>query len=101
MFSSESYSEDVSDPRSLRPLFLSLFGNEREIRKLRDMREEITVDIDNLVAEFGPKMFENFEDSRLMPQATSPRQGTAESSVLSHPVAWLDERIFGEWTTPD
>jgi len=33
----------------------------------------------------------------MMPQATSPRSSNPgpDSSVLSHPVAWLDNRIFG------
>jgi glycerol-3-phosphate O-acyltransferase/dihydroxyacetone phosphate acyltransferase len=94
--------QDRTDVRSLRPLLLSLLGDKHSLQRLQNQRVEITEEINSLVAEFGPKMWENFADSRMMPQATSPRGSapTADSSVLSHPVAWLDNRIFG-WSRRD
>ena len=73
----------------------------------------------DVVDEFGPKLYENFEQvcsahdaqvntqARILPSATVPQTGrtpgmftrksqNADSSVLSHPMLWLDERIFGE-----
>lgn len=56
--------------------------------------------------EFGPKLYENFNRARILPSASVPQTGrnpglwkrkgqSADSSVLSHPMMWLDERIFG------
>ncbi|WOO85271.1 putative acyltransferase [Vanrija pseudolonga] len=82
--------------KSLRPLFLSLWpGNQREVRKLKEMREELINDISEKVAEFGPKLYENFDKTRMLPNATTQKSKNVESSVLSHPILWLDERIFG------
>jgi glycerol-3-phosphate O-acyltransferase/dihydroxyacetone phosphate acyltransferase len=47
--------------RSLRPLFLSIWpGNQREVNKLREMREGLANDISEIIDEFGPKLYENF-----------------------------------------
>ncbi|WVR05947.1 hypothetical protein IAU60_002974 [Kwoniella sp. DSM 27419] len=93
--------------KSLRPLFLSLWpGSQREVNKLRQMRESVANEIIEVIDEFGPKMYENFQSARILPSATVPQTGknpgmfarksqTADSSVLSHPMLWLDERIFG------
>lgn len=59
-----------------------------------------------LTDEFGPQLYENFDKSRIMPSASVPQTGrapgmiyrksaAADASVLSHPMSWLDERIFG------
>ncbi|EIW72795.1 hypothetical protein TREMEDRAFT_70810 [Tremella mesenterica DSM 1558] len=93
--------------KSLRPLFLSLWpGNQREVNKLREMREALSNDISDIIDEFGPQLYENFDQSRILPSASVPQTGRApgmfarksdkaDSSVLSHPMIWLDERIFG------
>ena len=93
--------------KSLRPLFLSLWpGNQREVDKLRDMRESLSNDISDIIDEFGPQLYENFNQARILPSATVPQTGktpgmlyrksqATDSSVLSHPILWLDERIFG------
>jgi glycerol-3-phosphate O-acyltransferase/dihydroxyacetone phosphate acyltransferase len=57
--------------------------------------------------EFGPQLYENFDRSRMLPSASVPQTGSRPTmfsrkshtgdSVLSHPMLWLDERIFGEW----
>jgi glycerol-3-phosphate O-acyltransferase/dihydroxyacetone phosphate acyltransferase len=99
--------EDADVVRSLRPLFLSLWPwNQREVNKLREMRESLTNEISEIIDEFGPKLYENFDQARILPSATVPQTGrapgmfvrksqAADSSVLSHPMLWLDERIFG------
>ena len=48
--------------KSLRPLFLSLWpGNQREVNKLREMRAGISNELSEVVDEFGPQLYENFE----------------------------------------
>lgn len=82
--------------KSLRPLFISIVpGNQHEIKKLRKMREDITEEISSVVDEFGPKMFDNFDRTRMMPQAASPTPRSPTFDALSHPIAWLDDRVFG------
>lgn len=46
--------------RSLRPLFLSIVPNQHEVNKLRRMREGLTNDISEIIDEFGPQLYENF-----------------------------------------
>ncbi|ODO07219.1 glycerol-3-phosphate O-acyltransferase/dihydroxyacetone phosphate acyltransferase [Cryptococcus wingfieldii CBS 7118] len=93
--------------KSLRPLFLSVWpGNQREADKLREMRESLTEEISEVIDEFGPELYDNFQRGRILPSASVPQTGrnpgllsrksqSADSSVLSHPMLWLDERIFG------
>ena len=93
--------------KSLRPLFLSLWpGNQREVDRLRSMREAITNDMNDIIDELGPQLYDNFDQARILPSASVPQTGrtpgmfgrksqSADSSVLSHPMLWLDERIFG------
>ncbi|KAK1926771.1 hypothetical protein DB88DRAFT_180717 [Papiliotrema laurentii] len=93
--------------KSLRPLFLSVWpGNQREVNRLREMRERISNELSEVIDEFGPQLYENFNQARILPSATVPQTGRnpgmfvrksagADSSVLSHPMLWLDERIFG------
>ncbi|KGB77416.1 glycerol-3-phosphate O-acyltransferase/dihydroxyacetone phosphate acyltransferase [Cryptococcus deuterogattii R265] len=97
----------VDVAKSLRPLFLSVWPyNQREVNRLREMREALTNEISEVIDEFGPKLYDNFERGRILPSASVPQTGrtpgllsrksqTADSSVLSHPMLWLDERIFG------
>lgn len=59
------------------------------------MREELSNEISELVDEFGPKMFDNFDKTRMLPSASSKKNQHVEPSMLSHPINWLDERIFG------
>lgn len=82
--------------KSLPPLLLSVWpGNQRQVRKLKEMREELSNDINDVIAEFGPKLFDNFENSRYFSSSKSPKSQTVDTSVLSHPLMWLDERVFG------
>lgn len=62
--------------KSLRPLFLSLWpGNQREVDKLREMREGISNDLSDIIDEFGPQLYENFN------QVSRPRCRRSESDV--------------------
>ncbi|AAW42180.1 glycerol-3-phosphate O-acyltransferase, putative [Cryptococcus deneoformans JEC21] len=97
----------VDVAKSLRPLFLSVWPyNQREVNRLREMREGLTNEISEVIDEFGPQLYDNFQKGRILPSASVPQTGrnpgllsrksqTADSSVLSHPMLWLDERIFG------
>lgn len=81
----------------------------------RTVRQPLAVEIwlstTYLADDFGPKLWVNFHQSRLRPAASVPQTGEnpglmyrkgdgADSSVLSHPMLWLDERIFGESFDP-
>jgi glycerol-3-phosphate O-acyltransferase/dihydroxyacetone phosphate acyltransferase len=47
--------------KSLRPLFLSVWpGNQREVNRLREMRERISNELSEVIDEFGPQLYENF-----------------------------------------
>jgi len=51
--------------KSLRPLFLSLWpGNQREVNRLREMREGISNELGEVIDEFGPQLYENFNQVR-------------------------------------
>lgn len=48
--------------KSLRPLFLSLWpGNQREVNKLRVMREGLSNELSDVIDEFGPQLYANFD----------------------------------------
>ncbi|KAJ9115919.1 hypothetical protein QFC22_005062 [Naganishia vaughanmartiniae] len=93
--------------KSLRPLFLSLLpGAQKELEGIKQTRENLANELSELINEFGPQLWVNFHQSSLRPNATVPQTGeqpgliyrkgqAADSSVLSHPMMWLDERIFG------
>ncbi|KAL8293583.1 hypothetical protein RQP46_000284 [Phenoliferia psychrophenolica] len=52
--------------KSLRPLFLSLLpGNSKQLDDIRRMRASLRHDISDVVEEFGPKLFEDFQQARL------------------------------------
>lgn len=59
--------------RSLRPLFLSVVpGNVKQLDKIRVMRAELQRDIDHVVNEFGPQLFEDFQRTRIISPAAAP-----------------------------
>lgn len=52
--------------KSLRPLFLSIWpGNQREVEKLREMREGLSNELSDVIDEFGPQLYENFNQVSL------------------------------------
>lgn len=92
--------------KSLRPLFVSLLpGSQQELEGIRNEREKLSNQLSELINEFGPQLWEKFHQSRLRPAASVPptndpgllfrNRETGDSSVLSHPMSWLDDRIFG------
>lgn len=98
--------------KSLRPLFLSLVpGKEPQLQKLRLMRESLQGELNELVEELAPAIFEDFQKQRIVPPAARPAppaRSTVEGSdkrstygpagqgtFLTHPLGWLDEYLFG------
>ncbi|OSD01601.1 glycerol-3-phosphate O-acyltransferase [Trametes coccinea BRFM310] len=98
--------------KSLRPLVIALIpGQQRSLDKLKRMREDVANELAEVINEFGPKLFEDFDQMRiLVPSATAPPSSgqpgiwrrksatggvDAQGNLLSHPMTWLDERLFG------
>lgn len=100
--------------KSLRPLFLSVLpGNVKQLDRIRIMRAALQVDIDNVVNELGPQLFDDFQRTRVIQQPAAvpqpaPRLGRRRSSygpagigtLLTHPMSWLDETLFGWGSSP-
>ncbi|KAF8323193.1 glycerol-3-phosphate O-acyltransferase [Clavulina sp. PMI_390] len=98
--------------KSLRPLIISLLpGQQRSLNRLKAMREQLSVDVNNLINNFGPKLYEDFDEFRILVPSASvpPSSGTpgvwrrksgvgavdAQGNLLIHPLTWVDERLFG------
>jgi len=98
--------------KSLRPLILSLIpGQQRYLDKLKDQRENLANEVAALINDYGPKIYEEFDKFRiLVPSASVPpstgtpglwrrKSGTgavdAQGLGLTHPMTWIDERLFG------
>ena len=99
---------------------MSLFpSHHKQIERLRLQRREVTEELTSAIQEFAPKLWADFESRRLIPgsafshdysssdsRPTTPT-GTSrrlkssygpESSILQHPMSWIDEKLFG-WST--
>ncbi|KAG9019495.1 hypothetical protein FRB90_001568 [Tulasnella sp. 427] len=103
--------------KSLRPLVIALFpGQQVQLDKIRKERERLSNELSEIINEFGPKLYEDFDEWRiLMPSSAAPpssgtpgiwnrKSGTGsrggvdgQGHLLTHPITWLDERIWG-WT---
>jgi len=75
------------------------------------MREEISIEVNAVINEFGPQLYDDFDSFRiLVPSASAPpSSGTpgiwrrksgvggvdAQGNLLVHPMTWIDERLFG------
>jgi len=97
--------------KSLPPLFVALApGQQRSLDKLKAMRIHLTNEVTNLIDDFGPKVFKNFDETRIIvPSAAAPPSSSsglwrrtsstgavdAQGMGLTHPMTWLDERLFG------
>jgi len=58
----KSQTELISFPRSLRPLIVSLApGQARTLSRLKVMREELSNEVAASINEFGPRMYEDFD----------------------------------------
>ncbi|GAA5904898.1 uncharacterized protein JCM6883_004903 [Sporobolomyces salmoneus] len=98
--------------KSLRPLILSLVpGKEPQLQKLRLLREHLQGELNELVEELAPAIFEDFQRQRIVapsarpaPPSRSTNEPTDKRSTygpagqgtfLTHPLGWLDEYLFG------
>jgi glycerol-3-phosphate O-acyltransferase/dihydroxyacetone phosphate acyltransferase len=87
----------------MRPLLLSLIpGKEPQLAKLRQQRAALASELNDLVDELAPTVFEDFDANRVVApssRSTSSRQpDSAQGKFLQHPLNWLDETIFGNWS---
>ncbi|KAF7328685.1 Protein kinase domain-containing protein [Mycena sanguinolenta] len=99
--------------RSLPPLIAALIpGHQRSLDKLKAMRVKLSNDVSNLINDFGPELYQDFNEvgafsshlraslRRAVPRASgggraAPGAVDAQGLGLTHPMTWLDERIFG------
>lgn len=98
--------------KSLRPLIVALVpGQQRSLDKLKAMRVQLSNEVADLINDFGPTLYEDFNEWRiLLPSASVPpssgtpglwrrKSGTgavdAQGLGLTHPMTWIDERLFG------
>ncbi|KAI0695901.1 glycerol-3-phosphate O-acyltransferase [Cytidiella melzeri] len=98
--------------KSLRPLVVALLpGQQRSLDKIKDMRVKLANELVEVINEFGPKIYEDFNEFRIMiPSASAPPSSgypglgrrkssagatDAQGKLLVHPMTWLDERLFG------
>ncbi|KAG6890723.1 hypothetical protein C0995_005096 [Termitomyces sp. Mi166 len=98
--------------KSLRPLVVALVpGQQRDLDKLKRIREELSNEVADLINDFGPKLYGDFNEWRiLVPSASAPpstgtpglwRRKSSTGAVdaqglgLTHPMTWIDERLFG------
>ncbi|KAJ7621431.1 hypothetical protein FB45DRAFT_1093303 [Roridomyces roridus] len=98
--------------KSLPPLIAALIpGNQRSLDKLKAMRVHLSNEVSELINDFGPNLYEDFNEWRILVPSSSvpPSSGTpglwrrksstgavdAQGLGLTHPMTWLDERLFG------
>ncbi|KAH9981362.1 glycerol-3-phosphate O-acyltransferase [Lactifluus volemus] len=98
--------------KSLGPLIIALVpGKNRYLERLKRMRQELAKELGEAIDEFGPQIWEDFDKNRVVvPSASVPpssgklglwrrKSGVgavdAQGNLLSHPMTWLDERLFG------
>ncbi|KAJ6606886.1 glycerol-3-phosphate O-acyltransferase [Mycena sp. CBHHK59/15] len=98
--------------KSLPPLIAALIpGQQPSLDKLKAMRVQLSNQVSDLINDFGPNLYQDFNEWRiLVPSASVPpssgvpglwrrKSGTgavdAQGLGLTHPMTWLDERIFG------
>ncbi|KAF7322955.1 Glycerol-3-phosphate o-acyltransferase [Mycena chlorophos] len=96
---------------SLRPLTMALTRS-KVLEDLKSRRVALANDVAELIQTLGPKLYEDFNEWRiLVPAASAPpsasgapglwRRKSATGGVdsqglgLIHPMTWLDERLFG------
>lgn len=102
--------------RSLRPLFVSLIpGNQKYVEKLRALRASLASDLSDLVEEFGPQLFDDFDTHRVVPVSQydhndespdrsgastpiTPRRKSTYGPDAQGPMSWLDDALFG-WSS--
>ncbi|KZS89886.1 glycerol-3-phosphate O-acyltransferase [Sistotremastrum niveocremeum HHB9708] len=98
--------------KSLRPLIVSVIpGQQKHLDRLKAMRKNLSNELAEVINEFGPQLYEDFDEWRIhTPSASVPPSGSstglwrrktstgavdAQGNLLVHPMTWLDERLFG------
>ncbi|KZT11385.1 uncharacterized protein LAESUDRAFT_747111 [Laetiporus sulphureus 93-53] len=98
--------------KSLPPLIIALVpGQSRSLDRLKSMRIKVSNELAEIVSQFGPKLYDDFDARRiLIPSASAPpstgqpgiwrrKSSTggvdSQGNLLVHPMTWLDERLFG------
>lgn len=96
--------------KSLRPLILALGpGHQRDLDKLKEVRMRLSNEVVDVINEFGPKLYDDFDQFRILVPASAPPptdpgvwrrkssvgQVDAQGNLLIHPMTWIDERLFG------
>ncbi|GAA5888014.1 hypothetical protein JCM6882_000249 [Rhodosporidiobolus microsporus] len=84
--------------KSLRPLLLSLIpGKEPQLLNLRQQRDELSGELNDLVDELAPTIFEDFDKNRIVPSSRTngQRRDSAQGKFFQHPLSWVDEFLFG------
>lgn len=98
--------------KSLRPLVVALIpGQQRSLDRLKNMRVQLSNEVAGLINDLGPKLYPDFDQTRiLVPSASAPpstgtpgiwRRKSSTGAVdaqglgLTHPMTWIDERLFG------
>ncbi|CAE6505293.1 unnamed protein product [Rhizoctonia solani] len=98
--------------KSLRPLVVQLIpGQTKQLERVKRQRAAIANELVECINEFGPKLWDDFDEFRILVPSASvpPSTGTpgiwrrktavggvdAQGNLLVHPMKWLDERLFG------
>ncbi|KAJ7182846.1 hypothetical protein C8R43DRAFT_14710 [Mycena crocata] len=98
--------------KSLPPLIAAVIpGHQKSLDKLKAMRVQLSNQVSDLINDLGPNLYEDFNEWRILVPSSSvpPSSGTpglwrrksgtgavdAQGLGLTHPMTWLDERIFG------
>ncbi|KAL1916529.1 uncharacterized protein VTP21DRAFT_5720 [Calcarisporiella thermophila] len=94
--------------KSLQPLLLSLLPWERtSVVNLRTVRERLSSDITELINEYGPKVFPDFDPNRVAlerhegrPLTPTPSSARLAGGFFTTPLEWLDDKVF-QWGRAD
>ncbi|RHZ45378.1 hypothetical protein Glove_680g77 [Diversispora epigaea] len=85
--------------RSLRPLFLSLLpSRQTSIQNLREIRDQLSQDLTELINDLGPKMYPDFESSRIVKEVNEKvnSRSASPSPSPSRPLS-LRLRPLSDW----
>lgn len=83
--------------RSLRPLIVALIpGQQRSLDKLKDMRLRLSNEVAALINEFGPKIYDDFDEVRFL---TRQFLHSIESLAVpySRPFGYCSSLIWNSW----
>ncbi|KZT68981.1 hypothetical protein DAEQUDRAFT_710861 [Daedalea quercina L-15889] len=92
--------------KSLPPLIVTLVpGQSRSFDRLKAMRVQVTNELVEVVNEFAPILYDDFDERRMLlspisrpdiyRRRSSGAVPRAQGTLLVHPMTWLDEHLFG------